>query len=63
MTPANFRLPVCGGRPTNSCLNITRNPFEQPPRFEMPPGDLKRAYSRRINCRVAKVLRMWTHYE
>nr|AEA09228.1 addiction module toxin [uncultured Acidobacteriota bacterium] len=56
-------------------LILARNPFEQPPRFEKLLGDLKGAYSRRINIqhrlvyqvieesRVVKVLRMWTHYE
>jgi len=46
-----------------------------PPRFERLVGDLKGAYSRRINIqhrlvyqilqeeKVVKVLRMWTHYE
>jgi toxin YoeB len=51
------------------------NPFEKPPPFEKLVGDLKGAYSRRINIqhrlvyqvleeqRMVKVLRMWTHYE
>jgi Txe/YoeB family toxin of toxin-antitoxin system len=51
------------------------NPFERPPSFEKLVGDLRGAYSRRINIqrrlvyqvleaqRVVKVLRMWTHYE
>jgi len=51
------------------------DPFHRPPRFEKLIGDLAGAYSRRINIqhrlvyqvieerRVAKVLRMWTHYE
>jgi toxin YoeB len=55
-------------------LILARDPFEQPPRFEKLLGDLKGAYSRRINIqhrlvyqviedlRVVKVLRMWTHY-
>ena len=54
---------------------LRKNPFETPPRFERLVGDLKGAYSRRINIqhrlvyqvlekdRVVKVLRMWTHYE
>jgi Txe/YoeB family toxin of toxin-antitoxin system len=52
-----------------------KNPFQPPPHFERLVGDLKGAYSRRINIqhrlvyevlkqdRVVKVLRMWTHYE
>jgi toxin YoeB len=54
---------------------LQKNPFHTPPRFERLVGDLKGAYSRRINIqhrlvyqvleedRVVKVLRMWTHYE
>jgi len=50
-------------------------PFQNPPPFEKLIGDLAGAYSRRINIqhrlayqvlkepRVAKVIRMWTHYE
>ena len=50
-------------------------PFQKPPPLEKLIGDLKGAYSRRINIqhrlvyqvleqeRVVKVLRMWTHYE
>ena len=54
---------------------IAENPFTNPPPFEALVGDLKGAYSRRINIqhrlvyevledkKVVKVLRMWTHYE
>ena len=54
---------------------LETNPFQAPPPFEALVGDLKGAYSRRINIqhrlvyqvleqeRVVKVLRMWTHYE
>ena len=54
---------------------LARDPFEAPPPFEKLLGDLKGAYSRRINIqhrlvyqvlereRVVKILRMWTHYE
>ena len=54
---------------------LREQPFRTPPRFERLAGDLKGAYSRRINIqhrlvyqvleeeRVVKVLRMWTHYE
>jgi toxin YoeB len=54
---------------------IARNPFADPPPFEAPVGDLRGAYSRRINIqhrlvyqvleeeKVVKVLRLWTHYE
>ncbi len=54
---------------------LANDPFQKPPPFEKLIGDLKGAYSRRINIqhrlvyqvleqeRVVKVLRMWTHYE
>jgi Txe/YoeB family toxin of toxin-antitoxin system len=54
---------------------LRKNPLQAPPRFERLVGDLKGAYSRRINIqhrlvyqvleedRVVKILRMWTHYE
>jgi toxin YoeB len=50
------------------------DPFRTPPPFEKLVGDLRGAYSRRIDIqhrvvyqvledeRVVKVLRMWTHY-
>ena len=54
---------------------LREQPSRTPPRFERLAGDLKGAYSRRINIqhrlvyqvleeeRVVKVLRMWTHYQ
>jgi toxin YoeB len=54
---------------------IAEDPFHTPPPFEKLVGDLRGAYSRRINIqhrlvcqvlaeeRVVKVLRMWTHYD
>ena len=54
---------------------LREEPLRTPPRYERLAGDLKGAYSRRINIqhrlvyqvleeeRVVKVLRMWTHYE
>lgn len=57
-------------------LELIRNdPFASPPSYEALVGDLKGAYSRRINIqhrlvyqvleeeKVVKVLRLWTHYE
>ena len=57
-------------------LKILRDdPFQNPPSFEKLVGDLKGAYSRRINIRhriiyqvlkkerIVKIIRMWTHYE
>jgi len=54
---------------------IEENPFKTPPPYKKLVGDLKGAYSRRINIRhrlvyqiyeegkIIKVLSMWTHYE
>ena len=54
---------------------IQDDPFADPPPFEALVGDLKGAYSRRINIQhrlvyevlddmcIVKVLRLWTHYE
>jgi Txe/YoeB family toxin of toxin-antitoxin system len=51
------------------------DPFQNPPPYEKLMGDLKGAYSRRINIqhrlvyevflkeKTVRVLRMWTHYE
>ena len=53
---------------------IATDPFSSPPLFEMLVGDLRGAYSKRINVqhrlvcqvleqqRVVEVLRLWTHY-
>ena len=71
------RLASAGLRPKAEQLLalLARDPFEKPPPFEKLLGDLKGAYSRRINIqhrlvyqvleeeRIVKVLRMWTHYE
>lgn len=63
-------------RKAGESLDIIReNPYSDPPPFEAWVGDLKGAFSRRINIqhplvyqvyeqeRVVKVLRLWTHYE
>ena len=54
---------------------VAKNPFQNPPPYEILVGDLAGAYSRRINIqhrlvyqvlesmKTIKVLRMWTHYE
>jgi toxin YoeB len=54
---------------------LEEDPYRNPPPYEKLLGDLAGAYSRRINiqhrlvyqiledCKTAKVLRMWTHYE
>ena len=54
---------------------LEKDPFENPPPYEKLVGDLKGAYSRRINIqhrlvyevfrkeKMVRILRMWTHYE
>ncbi len=54
---------------------LVADPFQQPPPFEALVGDLRGAFSRRINIQhrlvyqvlaeqqIVKVLRMWSHYE
>jgi len=54
---------------------LAEDPFAQPPPFEALVGDLRGAYSRRVNIQhrlvvqvlsdeqVVKVLRLWSHYE
>jgi len=51
------------------------NPLQNPPPYEKLVGDLKDAYSRRVNIhhrlvyevfpkeRTVRILRMWSHYE
>jgi len=61
---------------TEALLAILKHdPLQNPPPYEKLVGDLKGAYSRRINIqhrlvyqifkkeRTVKVLRMWSHYE
>jgi len=71
------RLGSAGLRPEGrtTSQHPAEDPFRKPPPFEKLLGDLRGAYSRRINLqhrlvyqvmedrRVVKVLRMWTHYE
>jgi len=54
---------------------LLKNPYQTQPPYEKLIGDLKGAYSRRINIqhrlvyhiledeKAVKVIRMWTHYE
>ncbi len=57
-------------------LNLLKEtPFAEPPPFEALVGDLKGAFSRRINIqhrlvfqviedqKIVKILRLWTHYD
>jgi Txe/YoeB family toxin of toxin-antitoxin system len=71
------RLASAGLRPKAEQLLsvLADDPFRRPPPFEKLLGDLRGAYSRRINIqhrlvyqviageRTVKVLRMWSHYE
>ncbi len=53
---------------------LKKDPFQNPPPYEKLVGNLKGAYSRRINIqhrivyevkeeeKVVRILRMWTHY-
>ena len=54
---------------------LKENPYQNPPPYEKLIGDLKGAYSRRINIQhrlvyqilneesTVKIIRMWSHYE
>lgn len=71
------RVAAAGLRPRAEQLLsvLAEDPFRRPPPFEKLLGDLRGAYSRRINIqhrliyqviedeRTVKVLRMWSHYE
>lgn len=71
------KLSAAGLRPkAEKLIEILReNPYQTPPPFEQPLGDLSGAYSRRLNIqhrlvyqvlaseKTVKVIRMWTHYE
>ena len=66
--------PALKARAQELLLLLADDPFRQPPPFEALVGDLRGAFSRRINIqhrlvyqvlreeRIVKVLRMWTHY-
>ena len=54
---------------------IRANPYQTPPSYEKPVGDLQGLYSRRINLqhrlvyqvfedeKIVKIISLWTHYE
>jgi len=54
---------------------LEQDPYQSPPSYEKPVGDLSGAFSRRINIqhrivfqiyddqKIIKIIRMWTHYE
>jgi Txe/YoeB family toxin of toxin-antitoxin system len=71
------KIAAAGLRPqVERLLAVLRSdPFKTPPRYEKLVGDLRGAYSRRINIhhrlvyqvyeeeKTVKVIRLWTHYE
>ena len=71
------KLSSAGLRPKAEALLevLQKDPFQNPPPYEKPVGDLAGAYSRRINIqhrlvyqvlsgiKTVKVIRLWTHYE
>jgi Txe/YoeB family toxin of toxin-antitoxin system len=71
------KLAASGLRPKAEELlaMLATNPFQTPPPYERLVGELRGAYSRRINIQhrlvyqviesitTVKILRMWTHYE
>jgi toxin YoeB len=71
------KLAAAGLKPKAQALLaiLAENPYQTPPPFEKPVGDLSGAYSRRISIqhrlgyqvldetKTVKVLRMWTHYQ
>jgi toxin YoeB len=71
------KLAASGLKPNAQLLLdlLADDPFQTPPPLEKLVGDLRGAYSRRINLqhrlvyqilpetKTVKVLRMWTHYE
>ena len=71
------KLSAAGLRPKAEYLLsvLQEDPFKTPPPFEKLVGDLRGAFSRRINVqhrlvyqvledeRTVKVIRLWTHYE
>lgn len=66
--------PALKARAQELLLLLADDPYRQPPPFEALVGDLRGAFSRRINIQhrlvyqvlreegIVKVLRMWTHY-
>lgn len=71
------KLAASGFKPKAQALLaiLAKDPFQNPPPYERPVGDLAGAYSRRINIlhrlvyevfvteRIVRVLRMWSHDE
>lgn len=64
-----------GNKTKNLIDLIKENPYQNPPPYEKLVGDLKDAYSRRINIqhrlvyqvyeeeKIIKIVSIWTHYE
>lgn len=71
----NLKAAKLDGKVKNLIQVLESNPYQNPPPYEKLVGDLKTAYSRRINAQhrlvyqvydleqTVKVISMWTHYE
>ena len=71
----NLKAAKLDGRVKKLISILEKDPFQNPPPYEKLLGDLKTAYSRRINVQhrlvyqvyekeqIVKILSMWTHYE
>ena len=72
---SNLKAAKLDGRVKKLIYILEKDPFQNPPPYEKLLGDLKKAYSRRINVQhrlvyqvyekeqTVKILSMWTHYE
>ena len=72
---SNLKAAKLDGRVNKLIYILEKDPFQNPPPYEKLLGDLKTAYSRRINVQhrlvyqvyekeqTVKILSMWTHYE
>lgn len=72
---ANLKAVKLDGKVKTLLKLLEENPFQNPPPYEKLVGELKTAYSRRINAqhrlvyqvyeeeKVVKIVSMWTHYE
>ena len=72
---SNLKAAKLDGRVKKLIYILEKDPFQNPPPYEKLLGDLKTAYSRRINVQhrllyqvyekeqTVKILSMWTHYE
>lgn len=71
----NLKSAKLDGKVKKLIAVLENDPFQNPPPYEKLVGDLKTAYSRRINVQhrlvyqvyeqeqIVKIISMWTHYE